>query len=179
MPAKRGVTRAAGSPAPKRPRPPPPAAATAPPRPAGPQWYLLKTEPAEYSVDRLAAEPRMTGMWDGVRNHQARRVLLEMRAGEQGFLYHSSCKQPAIVGVVQVAREAYPDPTAGGDTPWVAVDVTLRRRLARPIPLEELKRSPDPAVQSLTLLRQARLSVHRLTEEQWHAVLALEGGPPA
>lgn len=75
-----------------------------------------------------------------------------------------------------------PSPVQRGpawDTPWVAVDVTLRRRLARPIPLEELKRSPDPAVQSLTLLRQARLSVHRLTEEQWHAVLALEGGPPA
>jgi len=160
---------------PRAPSPADPPPAPAAPTPSGPTGYLLKTEPATYSIDTLASEPNMTGTWDGVRNRQARNVLAGMPMGSKCFLYHSSCKQPAIVGVVEVVKEAYPDPTAPPGTPWVAVDVRLVRRLQRPILLAELKASADPAIQRLPLLRQARLSVMLLPPDQWAAILRLEG----
>jgi len=109
-----------------------------------------------------------------------------MRPGDLGFLYHSSCAEPGIVGIVRVAGEAYPDPTQfdpghphfdpgskPSDPRWYLVDVTLERRLRRPIPLAELK--VHPALDGMPLLRKGnRLSVMPVTPEDWHYILGLE-----
>ena len=78
--------------------------------------YLLKSEPDEFSIKDLKDSPQGTAPWDGVRNAQARNILREMRVGDRAFFYHSSCRVPAIVGIVKVVREAYParEAAAGG-----------------------------------------------------------------
>lgn len=99
------------------------------------RFYLLKSEPEEYSIDDLENNVN-NGMWEGVRNHVAKNVLKSMRVGDQAFFYHSSCKVPGIVGICEVTRAHYPDFTAWKqghkyfdaksteDKPvWVAVDV--------------------------------------------------------
>ncbi len=148
-------------------------------------YWLLKSEPAVYSVDDLAAAPGSTDRWDGVRNYQARNFLRSMRVGDLAFFYHSSCPQPGIAGIVRIVREAYPDPTALDPrspyhdpraTPeaprWYAVDVRLERRLARLIALAELRACPG--LEGLALLRRGqRLSVMPVAPEHWRRILAL------
>ncbi len=148
-------------------------------------YWLLKSEPAVYGIDHLAARPRGTDRWDGVRNYQARNFLRAMRRGDRAFLYHSSCSRPGIVGIVRIVREAYPDPTAfdPGDpgydprsTPeaprWYAVDVQLERRLPRVITLAELREAGG--LEGLALLRRGnRLSVMPVTPGHWRRILAL------
>ncbi|RMD80309.1 MAG: EVE domain-containing protein [Gammaproteobacteria bacterium] len=148
-------------------------------------YWLLKSEPAVYSVDDLAAAPGSTDRWDGVRNYQARNFLRSMRVGDLAFFYHSSCPQPGIAGIVRIVREAYPDPTALDPrspyhdpraTPeaprWYAVDVRLERRLARLITLAELRACPG--LEGLALLRRGqRLSVMPVAPEHWRRILAL------
>jgi predicted RNA-binding protein with PUA-like domain len=149
--------------------------------------WLMKTEPESFSVDDLAAAPKHTAPWDGVRNYQARNYLREMAKGDLVFIYHSSCAEPGICGIAQVARTAYPDPTAfdrrhhhydaksDPETPrWFMVDVRLKRRLARPITLEKLKANQDRLKTFVVLKRGNRLSVMPVNEMDWHAVLALE-----
>ena len=76
-------------------------------------YWLMKTEPSTFGVDDLAAKPKKTAMWDGVRNYQARNMLRDdFKKGDQAFLYHSSCEVPGVAGIVEVVRTAYPDPTA-------------------------------------------------------------------
>ena len=116
-------------------------------------YWLMKTEPSSFSVEDLAAAPRRTTAWDGVRNYQARNMLRDqMKRGDQAFLYYSSTEVPGIVAIVEVVKEGYPDPTAfdrkhhhydPGSDPrnprWFMVDVRLKRRLARTISLEQLR----------------------------------------
>ncbi len=149
-------------------------------------YWLLKSEPGEFSIDDLARAARQTAHWDGVRNYQARNFLRAMRRGEQAFFYHSACKTPAIVGVVRVVREAFADPSAidplspyhdPASTPertrWLAIDVQLDRALHRPITLTELRR--HPALADMELLRRgSRLSVQPVTSAQWSFILAME-----
>ncbi len=149
-------------------------------------YWLLKSEPSVYGLDHLAAQPSQTDHWDGVRNYQARNYLRQMARGDQALFYHSNCKPPGVVGIVEVVREAYPDPSAfdpdspyhdprsDPDTPrWFMVDVRLARRLARTITLPELKAAP--ALENMALVRRGnRLSVMPVTPGQWHAILALE-----
>src|SRR5579871_1254363 len=118
------------------------------------QYWLMKTEPGTFGVDDLAAAPSATTSWDGVRNYQARNMLRDdMRRRDQAFLYHSSCDIPGIVAVVEIVKEGYPDPTAferkhphydpesdPAEPRWFMVDVHLKRRLARTITLEELRK---------------------------------------
>lgn len=147
--------------------------------------WLMKSEPSEFGIDDL--EARGTEPWDGIRNYQARNMIRdEMEPGDEAFLYHSSCKTPGIVGIMEIATAAYPDPTAfdpsekhfdpSGDPKnprWFLVDVRFRRRLARTISLPELKARPELA--ALPLVRRGnRLSVMPVSREQWEFILSLE-----
>jgi predicted RNA-binding protein with PUA-like domain len=127
--------------------------------------WLLKTEPGEYSYDELEREKG--GRWDGVRNPVALRNLRAMKEGDRLLVYHTG-DEKAVVGLAEVAREAYPDPKAKAGR-LVVVDVEPRGRLARPVTLAEMKAMPEFA--SSPLVRQGRLSVVPLTAAQWKAVL--------
>ncbi|HSN72184.1 MAG TPA: EVE domain-containing protein [Steroidobacteraceae bacterium] len=150
--------------------------------------WLLKSEPGTFSIDDLAAAPRKTTCWDGVRNFQARNFMRdEMRKGDPAFFYHSSCPEPGIVGVVEVVREAYPDHTAldpddahfdpdsdPAAPRWVMVDVRLKRRFERTITLEELKAHANGRLKDMIVLRRGnRLSITPVTEAEWRFVLQL------
>ena len=151
------------------------------------RYWLMKSEPSEFGIDDLRSRPNRREPWDGVRNYQARNLIRdEMRKGDLAFFYHSNCEEPAIVGIMEIACAAYPDPTAfdprdkhydpksDPDNPrWYLVDVRYRRRLKRPIPLVELRR--HPRLSDMQLLRKGnRLSVMPVTPGHWRYILSLE-----
>jgi len=133
-------------------------------------YWLMKQEPTEWGWDELVAEGG--GMWDGVRNHQAAANLRRMVKGDRCFMYHS-VDEKRIVGVMEVTRPAYPDPTAAAGEPWVVVDVKPVRAVKRPVTLQEIK--ADPRFADLALVRQSRLSVVPVSDEHWQALCALAG----
>ena len=152
-------------------------------------FWLLKTEPESFGIEHLAALPRRTAAWDGVRNYQARNFLRDgIRRGDLAFLYHSSCAVPGVVGTVRVVRAAYPDVSAfdrrsdhydpGSDPAaprWFAIDVQLQRRFKRVITLEELRAHADGKLRGMTLLqRGSRLSVMPVADAHWRFILSLE-----
>jgi len=152
------------------------------------QHWLIKTEPGTFSVDDLEHAPRRTTAWDGVRNYQARNMLRDqMQRGDQAFLYHSSCDVPGIVGIVEVVKAGYPDPTAferghhhfdpdsDPENPrWFMVDVKLTQRLPRPITLAQL-REHAAELEGMLLLRNGnRLSVTPVSEAHWNYILEIE-----
>jgi predicted RNA-binding protein with PUA-like domain len=129
--------------------------------------WLLKSEPGCWSWDdqtKVVTEP-----WSGVRNHQAAKSLRAMRPGDRAFFYHS-VDEKRIVGVVEVVREAYPDPT-DPDGRWVAVDVKAVTPLANPVTLAQIKH--DPRLETLPLIRQSRLSVMPVDDEAWEILCGL------
>ena len=146
--------------------------------------WLMKSEPSEFSIDdlkRVGSEP-----WDGVRNYQARNFMRDqMEIGDQAFFYHSSCAEPGVVGIMEVASAAYPDPTAFDpqnhhfdpkskpETPtWVLVDVKFVRKLKTPVSLKTLRATS--AIADMQLLKKGnRLSILPLTPEHWKAILQL------
>jgi predicted RNA-binding protein with PUA-like domain len=134
------------------------------------QYWLVKSEPDAFSWDQQVAngvEP-----WTGVRNHSAKLHLKAMRVGDQAFFYHSNVGKQ-VVGLVEVVREAYPDPTAsGGD--WVAVDMKAIGKLPRPVTLAAMK--ADPALEGLALIRQSRLSVVPVSAAHWRHICRMGGG---
>ena len=151
-------------------------------------YWLFKSEPGEFSVDDLATMPRKTEHWDGVRNYQARNFMRdEMRKGDLGFFYHSSCAEPAIVGTVKIVKEAYPDHTAfdpqdkhfdpksDPHSPrWFMVDVKLVEKFESPITLKTLKHYENSALTGLRLLaRGNRLSVMPITANHWDFIMSL------
>ena len=158
------------------------------PRKAGEKRYwLVKSEPETFSFDDLLAAPKRTMHWDGVRNHVARNFLRDgMQVGDRVFFYHSSTNPQAIVGICEVAREAYPDHTAldpkhdafdpksdADDPTWYMVDLRAVERLERPVTLAEIKKRPELA--KMALLRIGRLSVSPVTEKEWDVILAMAG----
>lgn len=132
-------------------------------------YWLVKSEPDAFSWAQQVAhgvEP-----WTGVRNHTAKNNLKAMRLGDRAFFYHSNVGKE-IVGVVEVVRKAYPDPTAeGGD--WVCVDVRAVGPMPRPVTLAEMK--ADPALDGLLLIRQGRLSVVPVSAAHWAHICRLGG----
>ncbi len=151
--------------------------------------WLLKTEPDSFGIDHLAALPRRTSPWDGVRNYQARNFLRdELRRADQAFIYHSSCAQPGIAGIATVVRAAYPDPSAfqrrhkhfdeHSDVArprWFAIDVRLQRRFKRIITLDELRVHSEEKLRGMLLLRRGnRLSVTPVSDDHWQFILTLE-----
>lgn len=133
------------------------------------QYWLLKSEPSAFSWQQQVAhgvEP-----WTGVRNHAAKRNLMAMRIGDRAFFYHSNVGKE-IVGVVEVVREAYPDPTAASGG-WVAVDVRAVAPLPKPVSLAVIK--ADPVFADFALVRQSRLSVLPVSAAHWRRLLAMGG----
>lgn len=124
-------------------------------------YWLLKTEPGDYAWDDLARDG--TTAWTGVSNAQAQSNLRAMRTGDRVVVYHSGEKR--AIGVAEVVRAAYPDPTAPPDTALVCVDVRAVAPLPAPVPLEALKQ--EPAFEGSALLRQGRLSVVPLSPAEW------------
>lgn len=136
--------------------------------PGGGRW-LVKSEPDAFGWDQQVAhdvEP-----WTGVRNHMARNHLAAMRLGDLAFFYHSNTGKE-IVGVVEVVRAAYPDPTAEHG-PWVSVDMRAVGPLPRPVTLAAMK--TDPALAGFALLRQSRLSVVPVRPAEWDYICGLAG----
>jgi len=133
-------------------------------------YWLVKTEPDAFSWDMQVK--RKIEPWTGVRNHTAKLNLMKMRLGDQAFFYHSNIGKE-IVGIVEVAREAYPDPTAEPGSPWVAVDMKAVRRLKKPVALSQIK--ADPALSAMALLKYSRLSVGPVTDSEWDYILGLSG----
>jgi len=149
------------------------------------QYWLMKSEPDEFGIDDLQRDK--VAPWDGVRNYQVRNMMRdEMKKNDLAFLYHSSCEEIGIAGIMTIAREAYADytafdpdskhfdPRSDPDNPrWLMVDVRYRRRLKRIIGLAELKRHPE--LKDMPLLRKAnRLSVTPVSKPQWDFILGLE-----
>jgi predicted RNA-binding protein with PUA-like domain len=131
--------------------------------------WLVKQEPEDYPWSQLVADGGTA--WTGVRNFQARNHLRAMQPGDRVLYYHSGAER-VVVGLAEVARAAYPDPTATeGD--WSAVDLKPARPLPRPVTLAEIK--ADPALKNLPLLRQSRLSVTPVEGEEFARLLELAG----
>jgi len=150
-------------------------------------YWLMKSEPAAFSIDDLAARPGQIEHWDGVRNYQARNMIRDqMKVGDGVLFYHSNSATPGIVGQAEICREAYPDFTAFDpghphydaasslENPrWLMVDVRFVRKFRRTITLAELKERPE--LEGLALLRRGnRLSVMPVTAAQWRFILSLE-----
>jgi predicted RNA-binding protein with PUA-like domain len=132
-------------------------------------YWLMKTEPEDYGWDQLVADGIAT--WDGVHNHQAARNMRAMRAGDRAFFYRSM-QDPAVVGVMEIVREAYEDP----DDPkrsFVLVDVRAVKPVVREVPLKQIK--AEPRLQDLALVRQSRLSVSPLDDQAWRLICEMAG----
>ena len=134
-----------------------------------PNYWIVKTEPSTYSFDQL--ERDQTTVWDGVRNNLALKHLREMKRGDRVLVYHSG-EEKAVVGLAEVAAEAYPDPKQK-DPKLVVVDLKAAGRLPRPVPLAEIKQ--EPAFADLALVRIGRLSVAPASAEQFKRLLKLGG----
>ena len=129
--------------------------------------WLMKSEPSSYSWSDLVRD-RSTE-WDGVRNNAARLHLKAMKPGDEAFFYHSMDER-SVIGIMRVTREAAPDPK---DPDWVSVQVEPVRALERPVTLKEIK--AEPRLAKMELIRQSRLSVAPVRDEEWAVVLELAG----
>jgi predicted RNA-binding protein with PUA-like domain len=151
--------------------------------------WLIKSEPETFGIEALAALPKKTTAWDGVRNYQARNMLRDaMKKGDLAFFYHSNCEVPGIAGIVSIASEGYPDETAFDarhahydaastrESPrWFVVDVKLVRRFKRVITLERLREHASTELAELLILRRGnRLSVTPVSKREWDFILTLE-----
>ena len=134
--------------------------------------WLYKSEPFKWSWDQQVKAGAKGTHWDGVRNHLAKLNLMAMKKGEQGFFYHSN-EGKEIVGIVEVIREAYPDPTAEAGEPWVVVDLKAVKPFKRPVSLAEVK--AEPKLAKMSLVTSMRLSVQPVTDAEW-ALLCKMGG---
>ena len=130
-------------------------------------YWMVKQEPETYSWDDFVRDGRTD--WTGVRNYQARNNLREMKSGDRVLFYHSG-KDKAVVGIAEVAKAAYPDPTAP-DPQWVAVDLKPVKGLATPVPLAAIRY--DKRLSGLPLIRQSQLSVMPLTKDEFDVLVGL------
>jgi predicted RNA-binding protein with PUA-like domain len=128
-------------------------------------YWLVKQEPSEYSFDDLLSDGKTE--WTGVRNYQARNNLCKMKKGDKVLFYHS-VSEKAVVGLAEVSREHFPDPT---DEKWVAVELKPIKKFARPVNLEKIK--SEKTLQSIALLRQPRLSVMPLSKEEFEKIVQM------
>ncbi|SET61018.1 EVE domain-containing protein [Oceanicella actignis] len=139
--------------------------------------WLFKSEPNTWSWEDQVARGDAGEPWDGVRNYQARNNMRAMKKGDKGFFYHS-VNEKRIMGVVEVIEEARQDPTTD-DPRWECVTIRALAPLPRPVTLEECKN--DPRLKDMVLVRNSRLSVQPVSEEEWRVICELGGltGPAA
>ncbi|MFO7892727.1 MAG: EVE domain-containing protein [Longimicrobiales bacterium] len=152
------------------------------------QYWLMKSEPDVYSIDDLEADGET--MWDGVRNYQARNFMRDdMEEGDRVLFYHSNASPPGVVGVAEVVKEGYPDPTARDpdsdyydekateeDPRWYMVDIAFVRKLPRMVTLHEMK--DEAALEDMVVTGRSRLSVQPVEEEHFEHVLAMAEQEP-
>jgi predicted RNA-binding protein with PUA-like domain len=129
------------------------------------QYWLVKTEPETYSWDNLVKDKK--GVWDGVRNFQARSNMKAMKKGDLVFVYHTG-DEKSIVGLAKIASEPYPEPK---DKDWVAVDLTPDKKLKKAISLAQVK--ADKKLANMVLVRASRLSVQPVKQEEFDYILEL------
>ena len=153
----------------------------------GRRYWLMKSEPGAFSIDDLARSPKQITHWDGVRNYQARNFMRAMAVGDPVLFYHSNAEPPAVVGIAEVVRTAYPDETQFDKTShhydpasvrsaprWDMVDIQYRQTFKTSLSLDRLRQ--EPQLKSMVLLRKgSRLSVQPVTEAEWATVLKLAG----
>ena len=130
-------------------------------------YWLLKSEPSTWSWDDQVKA--VVEMWDGVRNYQARNNLMSMKKKDLCFFYHS-VSEKLIIGIVEVVKEHYPDPTDKTGR-FVVTDVKAKKKLKRAISLEEIKSTPK--LSSIALIKQSRLSVMPLTKNEWDVIIRI------
>src|SRR3989442_10583774 len=136
-------------------------------KPAKNSYWMVKQEPETYSWTDFVSDGRTD--WSGVRNYQARNNLREMKSGDRVLFYHSG-KDKAVVGIAEVVKAAYPDPTAD-DSQWVAVDLKPVKALETPVPLAAIRY--DKRLSGLPLIRQSQLSVMPLTKDEFDTIGAM------
>jgi len=134
--------------------------------------WLYKSEPFKWSWEQQVEAGAKGTFWNGVRNHSAKLNMIAMKKGDTGFFYHSN-EGKEIVGIVEVIREAYPDPTAEPGEPWVVVDLKAVKPFLRPVTLAHVKE--EPRLAKMSLVTSMRLSVQPVTETEWKIVCELGG----
>ncbi len=135
-------------------------------------YWLVKSEPEEFSWDAQVKAGKRGTPWTGVRAHPAKLNLQKMAKGDRAFFYHTG-DEKQIVGIVEVAKTAYPDPTAEKDSPWVVVDTVAAEPLKRPVTLAQIK--ADKALGEMVLVKIGRLSVQPVTAAEWKHICKLGG----
>ena len=130
-------------------------------------YWLVKSEPFKYSWDQFQKDKKT--FWDGVRNYAARNFLKAMKKGDQVFFYHSN-EGLEIVGIAEVAKEFYQDPTTN-DEAWVVVDLKPKKKLKKTVTLQQIKQ--DKRLANMALVKLGRLSVTPVTDEEWAIIMDL------
>src|SRR5690349_8214222 len=134
--------------------------------------WLMKSEPDAWSWDQQVKTGTKGEAWTGVRNHTAKLNLMKMKKGDRAFFYHSNIGKE-IVGVLEIIKEAYPDPTAEQGSPWVVVQVKAVEPMPKPVSLDAIK--AEPKLKDMALLKLSRLSVQPVTPEEWKFVCKMGG----
>ncbi|MEX0278457.1 MAG: EVE domain-containing protein [Ruegeria sp.] len=132
-------------------------------------YWLFKSEPSTWSWDQQVAKGEAGEEWDGVRNYQARNFMRQMAIGDRGFFYHSQ-KDKAIVGIVEVCAEAHPDSTTD-DERWECVDIKAVRPFLTAVTLDQIK--ADERLGEMVLVKNSRLSVQPVTDDEWSVICEL------
>lgn len=149
------------------------------------KYWLVKSEPTAFSIDDLATSRAQTTCWDGIRNYQARNFMRDMAVGDQVLFYHSNADPPAVVGIAEVVKTAYADPTqfdknnkhydpaSEPDSPrWSMVDIKYVRKFSRPLTLDRLRK--EARLKGMVLLQKgSRLSVQPVSPLEWGHILSL------
>ena len=135
-------------------------------------YWLLKTEPEEFSWNDQVSRGKKGEPWSGVRNFIARKHLKEMKQGEKFFFYHTG-KEKQVVGIGEVLREHFPDPTAAKGEPWVAITTGAVEPLPQPVTLAAIK--ADPKLKAMALVKYARLSVQPVSADEWKYICKMGG----
>jgi len=135
-------------------------------------YWLMKSEPDAWSWDQQVAKGAKGEAWTGVRNHTAKLNLMKMKKGDRAFFYHSNIGKE-IVGILEIVREHFPDPTAEAGSPWVVVQVKALEPVPKPVTLEAIK--AESKLTDMALLKYSRLSVQPVTAEEWKLVCKMGG----
>ena len=135
-------------------------------------YWLMKSEPDAFSWDMQVKRGAKGEAWSGVRNHQAKLNLMRMEKGDHAFFFHSQIGKE-VVGIVEVIREHYPDPTAKPGEPWVVVDVKAIEPMPKPVTLTACR--AEPKLKNMILVNNTRLSVQPVTAEEWKVVCKMGG----
>jgi predicted RNA-binding protein with PUA-like domain len=135
-------------------------------------YWLMKSEPDSWSWPQQVAKGAKGEGWTGVRNHQAKLNLMKMKKGDRALFYHSNVGKQ-VVGIMEVIRGAYRDPTAKPGDPWVVVDVKAVQPLPKPVTIDDVKK--EPKLKAMVLINNTRLSVQPVTADEWKTICKMGG----